>query len=421
MRDRRAFELIEGTVLPELIARRRGEHRLRLWSAACCTGEETYSLAIAVRRALPDLGNWKVSILGTDINRRFLDRAEEGTFGEWSFRETPAGFREQYFTKVAGVRWQLRPEIRAMVSFAHLNLAEDIYPSLLNNTNAADLILCRNALMYFTPAHAARVVTRLSRCLADGGWLLLGPSEIPHEPPADLRPHRFSGATFHRRDTPGAPATGAVSLPVDIAPDFPPPAFEFAASGSAEAPAEPPPVDPAPSPAPAEIPSVSPYEQARSLFDAGRYAETIGTLAANYPDDAAESRVTILRTRALANQGRLDEALATSRRVVADDKLNPVGHYLQAGILQELGDANEAAAAFKRALYLEPDFVLAHFALGTLARRQGRAAESARHFENALALVRCRDPAEILPESDGLTAGRLAEIIAGLEPARSAA
>ena len=113
-------------VLPELIDRRRnGERRLRLWSAACCSGEEAYSLAISVRKALPDPTGWQVTILGTDINPHFLRKATKGVFSDWSFRDTPPGFRERHFRKTGDGLWELLPETGRMVSFSHLNLAED--------------------------------------------------------------------------------------------------------------------------------------------------------------------------------------------------------------------------------------------------------------------------------------------------------
>src|SRR5262245_56326354 len=88
-RDPRAFEALATQVLPELIEKRRGhEQRLRLWSAACSTGEEAYSLAILLRQVLPDWENWRISVLGTDINRHSLRKAMRGVYGDWSFRDT---------------------------------------------------------------------------------------------------------------------------------------------------------------------------------------------------------------------------------------------------------------------------------------------------------------------------------------------
>jgi chemotaxis protein methyltransferase CheR len=120
------------------------------------------------------------------------------------------------------------------------------------------------------------------------------------------------------------------------------------------------------------------------------------------------------QTRALANQGQLQEALASCDRWIAADALDPASRYLRAVILQELGDPEQARRSLQQALYLHPDFVLAHFGLGNLARRVGKSTDAARHFANALALLEGRAPDDALPQSDGLTAGRLKEILKSL-------
>ena len=118
-----------------------------------------------------------------------------------------------------------------------------------------------------------------------------------------------------------------------------------------------------------------------------------------------------LAARACANQGKLTEAAEWCEKAIAADKLNPACHYLLAAIQQELGHHDGAVQSLMRALYLDADLVLAHFALGNLRLSQGRRHEAERHFENTLALLRARPRDEILPESEGLTAGRLGEII----------
>src|SRR5690242_13592906 len=98
-RDSDAFAALSTRILPELIAARRraGELRLRIWSAACCTGEETYSIAILLNQLLPDIADWQVTLLGTDVNPRFLRKAFEGVYGQWSFRNVPEDVRARYF------------------------------------------------------------------------------------------------------------------------------------------------------------------------------------------------------------------------------------------------------------------------------------------------------------------------------------
>lgn len=414
-REKKSLEILAQQILPELIqARRGGEQRLRLWSAGCCTGEEPYSLAILLHRILPDLPHWNITLLATDINPRFLRKAAAGKFGQWSFRDAPAWLQADYFTRTGPGQWTIHPEIRRMVSFSHLNLAEDAYPSLLNDTNAMDVILCRNVMMYFTPAQAAKVIQNFHHCLVEGGWLLVSPSEASHVLFPQYVAANFPEAILYRKDS--APARAIYPLktepdsfpPLNTGPDAAPEPdadTEFRAEDD-EA------VSPkAAEPSPA-APVSTPYSEARACYEQGRYAEATELLLRGHSGQGLpEPRALPLLARAFANQGKLKEAFDWCNRAIAADKLNPATHYLRATILQEQGAEEEAVRSLQRALYLDPDFVLAHFDLGNLAMRQGRLAEARRHGENALRLLRQRQPDELVPESEGITAGRLGELI----------
>lgn len=427
-RDKSAFEAIEQEVLPRLIRIRRGhEQHLRIWSAACCSGEEAYSLAVCVRRALPDLAEWRVTIRGTDINPQFLQKADRGIFSEWSFRDTLPEFKSSYFTKTADGRWEIVPEVRRMVSFSSLNLAGEIRQSLESNAPAMDLILCRNALMYFDSKRATRIIHELGQCLSQSGWLVLGPNEVPYVSSPTLIPVLFPGAILHSKKPAGAQAEppplswAARDLSVPVVeqeftwaalPASPPPSTRSSQSI---------PYQPAAQLKKIDTPPFTDFERAKSLYDRGLHVEAIAALDELASTEGVEPHVLILLARVLANRGKLNAALVACNRVLADHKMNHVAHYLRAGILQELGSFSESGLALKRVLYLEPDFVLAHFALGSLVRGQGRFAEAERHFKNALALTCAHRPDEILPEADGLTAGRLAEIISVLRPVKAVA
>jgi chemotaxis protein methyltransferase CheR len=409
-RDRPVMEALAETVLPELIrARRGGEQRLRIWSAACCSGEEAYSVAILLHRLLPDLRDWQVTITATDINPRFLQKAAAGTYGEWSFRGAPAWLKQQYFERTGDGRYTIVPEIRKMASFTCLNLAKDAYPSLATDTNAMDVVLCRNVLMYFTPALMREVTGKLHHALVDGGWLAASPSESSAELFAQFTGVNFPGAILFRKD--GAVRPAALPPPawtprpepfVPAAMDFPSPmpsvaqAFESAVETEAPVTAQ---------------PSLA---AAQSLYREGRYAEAADTLRVSAADHPRDGAFFSLLVHALANQGRLADALAWCERWIAADKVNCSGHYLRAVVLLEQGDRVEARMSLQRAIYLDPEFVLAHYALGNLARSSGKPDEADRHFANALLLLHGRPPDEPLPESDGLTARRLAEFIASL-------
>jgi chemotaxis protein methyltransferase CheR len=364
-REPKAFDALATQILPALIQKKRGnEQRLRLWSAACSTGEEAYSLAILLRQILPDWKNWQVSILGTDINHRSLEKARHGVYGEWSFRDAPAGLREHYFDVTEEGRYSVRPEVRECVHFAQMNLAQDGFPSLVTDTNAMDIVFCRNVLIYFEPAHTAALIGKLRRAIVEDGWLVVSPSEYSQTLSNSFATVNFPGAVFYRKtrttgelpSRAGAEVPATASLPLALA------------NPSAFAP--------------------------RPVLNAEDFAQL---------------------TRSRANEGRLEEALAWSERWIVADKLDAVAHYLNAMVLQELGDREQARRSLERAIYLEPDFALAHFALGNLA---GPGVRTYRHFQNALEALRQLPAAELVPESDGLTAGRLSEIITALLPGK---
>ena len=361
-RDPKTFDALARQVLPELMRARVKERRLRVWSAACSTGEEPYSLAILLKQLAPD---WRVTILATDINSRFLKKAVAGIYSEWSFRDSPPGLKERYFRRTADGRFEILPEIRKRVTFAQLNLAEDRVPSLTTHTNAMDLILCRNVIMYFTPEQTRRLVGNLHRALLDDGWLAVSAIECSQSLFSGFAVVNFPGAILYRKRPwmPEPLARGAES--------FAPPA------------------------------SLAPIE-------AGEIVDAIEPSSTEVKTDSGAE------ARDLANAGKLPESLACIERWLAADKLNPAAHYLHAMVSQELGDGDTARRSLQRAVFLQPDFALAHFALGNLARRDARNAEAARHFDNSLRLLRSRPPAEEVPESDGLTAGRLTDIISAL-------
>jgi chemotaxis protein methyltransferase CheR len=417
-RERPSFNALATQVLPVLIHRKRATgKRLRIWSAACSTGEEAYSLSILIQQVLPDWRDWDVQILATDINQKSLSKAATGVYGEWSFRESPPEFRDHYFTMSGDRQYRVRPVVRELVTFAELNLALNLLPSVEPDTRAMDLILCRNLLIYFTPTHARRLIAGLRNSLIDDGWLIVSPSECSQALFKGFVPVNFPGSILYRKRTALAPdrfleqpspeqpfdsRTPQALTPVTLTPTA------VAQMLTQTLP-------------PKELPKADPdagtIHSARELYELGHYGDAVKLLReALDASETAESNPQVfgLLSRSLANLGKSDAALAASERWIAADKLDPSAHYLHAMVLQELGERSSARAALNRAIYLMPDFTLAHFALGNLARAEARHADARRHFDNAAHLLRGYQSDETLPESEGLTAGRLREIISSL-------
>jgi chemotaxis protein methyltransferase CheR len=383
-RDKKCFEALEEYILPELLRSRRGsEQRLRIWSAGCCTGEEPYSVAMLLDRLIPDIEKWNVTLLASDINPHFLRKAAAGEYGEWSFRDPPGWIRERYFTRRRNGRYELLPRIRKMVTLSHLNLADDAYPSLTSNTNAMDVILCRNVLMYFSPERARQVATNFHRALLNGGWLIVSPTETSNSLFAPLSEVPFPGIVFYRK--------GGAAAPRPVAFEEPPPALQVPLLPELVAPW-------------VELPQA---------------ATTVEATPPQVPPPDTPGEY-VHAARRCAGEGRLGEAIEWCEKTIAADKLNPAHYYLLAIIQQEQAQLDAAARSLARALYLDADFVLADFALGNLRLSQGRQRDAERHFANALAVLRTRAQDEILPESDGLTVGRLADIIVSVRAARHA-
>jgi chemotaxis protein methyltransferase CheR len=416
-REEKALEAITGRILPDLIrSRRESEQYLRIWSAGCSTGEEAYSVAILLDRLFAHVKGWQLTILATDINTHALQKASTGVYSEWSFRGTPAWVKENYFERQKGDRYEVLPRIKRMVKFSYLNLAEDAYPALLSNTNAMDIILCRNVLMYFTREQAQKVVNKFFPSLVTGGWLVVNPSELSTELFSEFTSVNFPGAILYQKEDAELHLKTVFGGEQDnesaiLAQPF------FGLTVGTE-------MEEAPSPessgilslevdARRETPASAPtwYRDASAFYEQGRYREAVAMLQELVSSGQADIAAYALLGRAYANQGQLDEALEWCEKAIAIDKTDARSHYLRATILQELNRAEEATGSLRRALFLDQHFVLAHFALGNLTRQQGKHKESERHLTNALALLRASGQEDKLPESEGMTAGRLVEII----------
>lgn len=382
-RDPEVFQALERDILPELIGQRRtGDRRIRIWSAGCCTGEEPYTIAMILRRILPDIEDWNVTLLATDVNPHFLTRARRGVYGAWSFRRTPVWMARRHFSLLADGKRELHEDIRSMVSFEHLNLAEESYPSVFNNTNAMDVVLCRNVLIYFDGPTVERVVGRLRSSLLSGGWLALGRSERVPPDVQGLEPVRFGSDFWYRRRD----SEPAVSRPAQAA------AVEVRRRDRN-----------------------TPYpDSPQRSFDRGDYGAVALELSAYLRDGSPNrsDRRRAMRTlaQACANLGRLDEAQTWCEEALSENKLDPRLHYLLASVLLERNHIDAAETSLQRAVSADDHFVLAHFALGNLARRFRDSSEARRHYLRALDLLRHYRADEILPDSEGLTAGRLSEI-----------
>lgn len=171
-RDFHPFESLRKNILPDLIKQRQDTRSLRIWCAACSTGQEPYTLAMLIREHFPQLASWRIEIVGTDLSATVLRQAEAGRYNQIEInRGLPATYLVKYFTQQDGA-WVIKPEIRSMVQFRPLNLVEP-WPV----QSPYDLIFVRNVMIYFDVPTKTGILKKIRSCLRSDGSLFLGSSE----------------------------------------------------------------------------------------------------------------------------------------------------------------------------------------------------------------------------------------------------
>lgn len=171
-RDSKPFEQFRQVVLPRLLASRAHVRQCRIWSAACSTGQEPYSLAMILKEEAAKLAGWRFEIVATDVSQEALTRARDGIYTQFEVqRGLPIQLLIKYF-KQEGDKWQIAPEIRALVQYREFNLLDD-----LAGLGRFDVVFCRNVLIYFDQATKSSILARISRALSADGLLYLGGAE----------------------------------------------------------------------------------------------------------------------------------------------------------------------------------------------------------------------------------------------------
>jgi chemotaxis protein methyltransferase CheR len=319
-RQRKELDAIEWRSMFDA-ARTGGFDTIRIWVAACASGEEAYTLAMLASEAFGP-GRPPVSILGTDISSGILERARRGRYGRRAARTLEPRLRERYFAP-AGDGIVVCDELRQLVEFRRHNLVLDPPPT--QHDRPFDLIACRNVLIYFDAEAVERVIDSLERSLAAHGMLVLGAAD------------RLCGSArrLARLDR-----------------EAEPPSRDWRRLAE--------PVRPLRRPLGRE-----PVEEGPAGDDSGAEAQLATALAA-------------------ANAGDLEEALQITDRVVHEEPLDADAYFIRGLAQLGLGDDRAAVVSLRRALYIDPAFGLAAFKLGRAQERLGDPRAAARAYEQAL-------------------------------------
>jgi chemotaxis protein methyltransferase CheR len=192
-RDFHPFEALRCSILPALLAERAAASRLSIWCAACSTGQEPYSLAMLLLEHFPQLADWSVSILATDLSPAVLQKAQEGSYSQTEVnRGLPASYLVKYFSQ-KDTRWFIHDQVKTPIEFRQMNLIQP-WPVL----PPFDLVFIRNVMIYFDVETKKTILKRIRNCLLPHGFLFLGTAETTTNLDPQYQPISYGKAVAYR-------------------------------------------------------------------------------------------------------------------------------------------------------------------------------------------------------------------------------
>jgi len=400
-RDAAQMDALRTRVLPDIIERRTFIRTLRIWSAGCSTGEEPYSVAMLLRDLIPNIDEWSITILATDINTQALNKARVGIYADSAFREERAKHARNRFFIKRDTRFEVVPEVQRMVTFKQINLAEDNFPSYDTNTMLMDLILCRNVTIYFPNELTRKLTGKFYNALAENGWLLVGHSEHSLGTYNQFQIHNVPDAILYQRVLNPDNRTMDWKQLEELLNN---------SKASQSVPATKPRTDNRSlntiSPAPLAIPTQpqpDPMQQALELIESGENATALRQLLALEKTDRGDPELCSLIGKIYADMGEWKNAEEWCKKTIARQKLNRSAHYILALVHQHQGHIEEAVGSMKKVIYIDASYILGHVALADLYHLQKQMPLALKALDNARRFLSQGNLEDIVPDSGGIT------------------
>ncbi len=454
-RDSGQFSLLKYRLIPEIIKRNDAKRSLRVWSAGCSTGEEPYSLAILVDQLLFGREQWKVTIIGTDLDGEALEHARRGVYEKWSFRSMPPDLQKHYFQPRKD-SWELDPRVRQTVTFRSGNLLRDAYPCGILGISDMDLILCRNVFIYFDRDAITEVLHKMSNTLSDGGYLVTGHAELHDQKLHSLQPRSFPESVVYQRGMPNsassyfAPAEAVSAFPssnkdntVPVAkrpmpePPLPrgrDPLSHQPGNQSTSVGSNPPrtmaasDILPTATARPTRVPadqleresssvgSQALLDEAELLVSEGHYLRALDKVSPLLVLEPRNHAALFLSARAYANVGEHDKASSLCQQAIEVDALGVLPYYLLAHIAEERGDFSRAKELLKKVIYLSPGMAAVYMELAAVYDRERDSARAVNMRDSATELVGLLPRDSLVDPFGQLTARELAQQIQEVAP-----
>ena len=361
------FEVLRMHLIPALV--RRGRRVIRIWSAACSTGQELYSIAMVAREyTLACPGAVEFDLLGTDLSDANLQTARAGYYSARCLRGLDGARIERYLVR-EGEGYRVKPELRAMVHFCYMNLMD--HPLPFPSDQKWDIVFCRNVLLYFREAQACKVVAELEKVLASDGYLLAAPSESMRNLSSRLRVQQVGGVFIHGK----AKTWGEGMLPNLRLPRL------LAARRLPEAP-------PAPARPAAEPTGQQDYARCAALVAAGALeGQGLEEIERCCDQEPQQPQWALLLARACLSSGEAERAQRLCETLVEAHPVLAAAHFVLGLALAHRGPVRLSIEHYHRALYLDEDFFPAHYHLARAYRAVGDYRRARNAYRHALAVL----------------------------------
>ncbi|MBF0119816.1 MAG: tetratricopeptide repeat protein [Desulfobacterales bacterium] len=363
-RDKGQISTLKNFILPEIFKKKEKEKRIRILSAGCSTGEEPYSIAILITKLIANLYDWKINIIGIDINENSIERAKKATYTDWSFRMVEPDLKIGYFSQ-KNDKWILDDKIRNMVNFFTINLIADTLPNYSIQLCDFDIILCRNVFIYFNNNSIAIVLKKLLNTLNEEGYLITGHGELYAQNLSHLKPLVLSDSVIYRK----------VTDPITVPP-------------KAEKPQE---IEKKGKPI---YPKTKEIKKEDKPFTTPNNLDTYMTMAKSY-----------------ANSSDYNKAIEACRKAIEVNSNFAEPYFLLAHIAEDLGNKEEAKNYFKKVIYLSPKFIAAYVELGALYNLEKDIIRAKKMYSTAKELLMDVPRETFIDGYETMTAGELLEYL----------
>jgi len=434
-RDSGQIFLLKNIILPNLIAHQRQicqqqyqeRPTLRIWSAGCSTGEEPYSLAILLTELIPDWQNWRLFVLGTDINSESIKKARAGIYGNWSFRTLDRVKKHNYFD-LKNNEWSVQDYIRKLVRFESGNLVQDKFPDPSREMFNMDLILCRNVFVYFESSAIAQVLRKFYQTLRPGGYLLTAHAELYGQDLGAFSAQVFPQSVIYQRPQPEVTAKPNFLSTVDGSEKRSPHFDSFSSSSKFGSfnlahpdrdrtndsairqnwPSQnysvthnefwlnpvPPMLDRFQSTSQTEAENLASdlslevkLQEIKELFERHKYQEVIHQAQQLIQSEIKNGELYYTVAKSFANLGKYREAETYCHKAIQFNYGWVEPYYLLAGIAEEKGEVDIAKSIFKKIIYLAPSSIDAYLHIAEIYETEGNFIRAKKMRFNAISLL----------------------------------